>query len=250
MTSTADFFGQNDFTLALSSGYFGFFAHIGFAKALDEVGLKPKSYCGSSAGALVSASLASGLPALEIEKIFTGIQRRDFWDPRPGFGFLKGEKFEKVLSQYIHKDYSKLSAPLSVSTFDIFSRKTKNFTQGELPKICRASCAIPGFFHPVVIEGRPYWDGGIFDKMGVHGLSQDTLILSHYLQADNWADRFERFRTEFQRSPRTHLIQLENLPQSGPTKLDRGPEIIAASYEKTLKALRQPAPESLLQSLR
>lgn len=35
---------ENPFTLALSSGFFGFYAHAGFLKALEERGLAPERY--------------------------------------------------------------------------------------------------------------------------------------------------------------------------------------------------------------
>ena len=61
---------QEDFTLSLSSGYFGFFAHCGFVKAVYEEGLRPKLLTGSSAGAIVAACLASGMQPADMEKEF------------------------------------------------------------------------------------------------------------------------------------------------------------------------------------
>ena len=44
------------FTLGMSSGFFGFFAHAGVLAALEEQGLTPRAVAGSSAGALVTGT--------------------------------------------------------------------------------------------------------------------------------------------------------------------------------------------------
>ena len=51
-----------DYALALTPGFFRFYAHIGVLKALEETGcLRPSAVAGSSAGALVGGFLASGI---------------------------------------------------------------------------------------------------------------------------------------------------------------------------------------------
>lgn len=51
-----------DYALALTPGFFRFYAHIGVLKALEETGcLRPSAVAGSSAGALVGGFLASGM---------------------------------------------------------------------------------------------------------------------------------------------------------------------------------------------
>ena len=85
-----------DFTLALSSGFFGFYAHVGFLKALDELNIKPTAYAGTSAGAIVAAAAAREFTVKEIEKLILGISRKEFWDPSLGLGFLRGKKLENI----------------------------------------------------------------------------------------------------------------------------------------------------------
>ena len=55
--SLAEWLADRPFTLAMSSGFFGFFAHFGTLRALLDHGLSPARFCGSSAGALVGALL-------------------------------------------------------------------------------------------------------------------------------------------------------------------------------------------------
>ena len=52
--------------LALSSGFFGFFAHTGVLAALLDAGLVPARVSGSSAGALVGGLWAAGLEMVSL----------------------------------------------------------------------------------------------------------------------------------------------------------------------------------------
>src|SRR5687768_9994105 len=107
---------SNPFTLSLSSGFFGFFAHTGFAKALEENGFHAKAYTGASAGAIVAGALAGGMPAKELESILISIKLKDFWDPKLGLGLLRGDKFEDLLIKYFGNDFNQLKKPLHIAT--------------------------------------------------------------------------------------------------------------------------------------
>ena len=51
---------EGPFSLALSSGFFGFYAHTGLVDALNEASFAPVHTSGASAGALVAAALGGG----------------------------------------------------------------------------------------------------------------------------------------------------------------------------------------------
>src|SRR5262245_21144563 len=87
------------YTLALSSGFFGFYAHTGFVAVLEREGLPPDRVTGSSAGALVAGLWAAGLDAPAIEAELRRLRRADFWDPRPGAGLLAGRLFRRKLER-------------------------------------------------------------------------------------------------------------------------------------------------------
>jgi NTE family protein len=237
-------FADRPFTLALSSGFFGFYAHVGFLKALDELKLKPAAYAGTSAGAIVGAAAAIGLSVKEIEKLILNVSRKEFWDPSPGFGFLRGRKLQELIEKEIGSDFNQLKVPLRVPVFDIARRSTIVLTSGNLARAVRASSAVPFMFHPVRIEKRFYWDGGIQDKMGIHGIPKDEKILSHYLQSSSGDPHsiYESKRDEKTlqaRGENLMRIQLKNLPRSHPFAMNRGPEIIQAAYKKALVALQE-----------
>lgn len=233
---------QNSFTLALSSGFFGFYAHVGFLKALHELEIKPSAYSGSSAGAIVAAAAARGFSFQEIENLILGVSRKDFWDPSIGFGVLKGRKLEELLIQEIGSDFSELTKPMRIPVFDIAKQATHVFTSGNLARTIRASCAVPLMFHPVRIEKRFYWDGGIADKMAVHGLDKDQKILSHYLESTSRDPHsiYELKRDQHNSKTRGKnlvLFQLKNLPRANPFAMHRGPDIIEAAYRQTLSLM-------------
>ncbi len=231
------------FHLALSSGFFGFYAHVGFLKALEELNLKPISYSGTSAGAIVAAAAARGLTVNEIEKLITGLSRKEFWDPYPCLGFLRGRKMQEILAREIGEDFSQLQFPLKIPVFDLTSRSTKVFTSGNLARIIRATCSVPFMFHPVKINRRFYLDGGIQDKMGIHGLDINEKILCHYLESGSRDPHsIYELKRDLQilkvRGQNLIQIQLKGLPKAHPFAMNRGPEIIQAAYVKAMADLK------------
>src|SRR5437762_14092457 len=99
------------FELILSSGFFGFFAHAGVVRALEEARLRPALVGGSSAGALVAGLWGAGLSAEAIRDRLFALKRADFWDPDPLFalrgGLLRGQRFQQLLEEAL--------APLGIS---------------------------------------------------------------------------------------------------------------------------------------
>lgn len=223
------------FTLALSSGFFGFFAHYGLTRALLERGLQPQRVTGSSAGAILAASWSYGLPEHEIKSVLIDLKRSHFWDPAPGFGLLKGERLEMMMREIL-KGHQQI-LPHSISTFAIASRKTKSFETGDIAKFVRASCAVPVMFHPVKIEGRLYWDGGVLDKLALDSVKPGERVLVHGL-ASQGAHQLVEGRSDFAKVSRQHfVIAPQGLPAVGPYALKKGPEAIERAYEFAVQAL-------------
>lgn len=228
------------FSLALSSGFFGFFAHCGFVKALYEEGCIPTRLAGASAGAIIAGGLASGLQPADLEKLLLGIEKKDFWDPGLGVGLLKGEMLETSLATHFVKDFSEVRIPLHVSVFDIFGWRTRSLEEGSLLKAVRASCTVPFLFHPTRIQNRFYWDGGVQDKMAVAGLNREDPVLCHYLQSQGIFGSFETPQKGRLAHRRLKTVWLENLTSSGPDRLGLGQKIIGEAYEQTLRKLQEP----------
>lgn len=230
------------FTLALSSGFFGFFAHYGLTKALLERGLQPQRVTGSSAGAILAASWAFGLPEHEIKSVLLDLKRSHFWDPAVGLGLLKGERLEAMMREILHGHQQIL--PISISTFEISGRKTKSFESGDIAKFVRASCAVPVMFHPVMIEGRRYWDGGVLDKLALDSVKQGERVLVHGLPSQG-AHQIVEGRSQLAEVGRKYfVIAPQSLPAVGPYALEKGPEAIERAYEFAIRALDSEYPVS------
>lgn len=228
----ADILAAKPFAVSLSSGFFGFYAHVGFMKALDEKKLIPSMLSGSSAGALVAATIASGTPMKEIIDVFLQFKKEDFWDPKIGFGFVQGQKIENLLNQHCVNDFSLTQIPLRISVFNIGRLRTEVISEGSVAKACRASAAVPVLFHPVKIGQSYYWDGGLLDRPGHRGTIENGLpVVTHYLHSRDWMGRLEdRIRySELRKNP--FFFSIPSKYKVGPSLLTNGPDIIEFFYK-------------------
>jgi len=150
MMTTADWLREKPFSLSLSSGFFGFFAHCGLMSVLEDRNLLPERISGSSAGALIAGLWASGLDSQYIRKVLSSGKREDFWDPHLGFGFLKGERFRDLLREHLPLNrVEACKVPLALSVFRLPDLETEVLREGPLVEAIYASCAVPGMFAPI-----------------------------------------------------------------------------------------------------
>ena len=225
------------FSLAMSSGFFSFFAHAGVLDVLVQRQLTPASVAGSSAGALVTGAWAAGVDPRELRRELVALRRDDFWDPSPGLGLLAGGRFDRLLRRMLPvTTLVGCRVPVAVSVFDILSGKTTVLRDGDLPHAIRASCAVPGLFHPVWIAGRPYWDGGILDRPGLAGLAADDRVLFHHISSRS------PWRTKLAVPRRAGMVTLviDDLPRSGPFRLEAGRRAMVLARDAMKRALATP----------
>jgi predicted acylesterase/phospholipase RssA len=161
-----------DYALCLSPGFFRFYALTGVIVALEENHcLRVTSCSGSSAGALVSAFIASGMAPKDMPERVFSVKKDHIWDVHPGFGLLKGHLFQGILEDQLPvTTFEECRIPVGITAFDVFGFKTRCITSGDLATAVRASCTFPGLFHPVMIDSRPHIDGGVFDDAGLMAL--------------------------------------------------------------------------------
>jgi NTE family protein len=232
-----DWLAEAPFGLAMSSGFFSFFAHTGMLQALVERGLAPAHVAGSSAGALVGGAYGAGLSPHELADVLARLERAQFWDPAVGAGLLAGRKFDRMLREMLPvAAFDATRVPVKISAFDIYARKTTVLARGDLADAIRASCAVPAMFQPVWIDRRPYWDGGILDRPGIVGVPSGRLLFHHIASRSPW-------RLAGLGLPRrADLVSLviDALPRSGPFKLDAGRRALVLAREATLRALDAP----------
>ncbi|WP_290492391.1 patatin-like phospholipase family protein [Alcanivorax sp.] len=243
----ADWLAETPFTLAMSSGFFGFFAHFGTLRALLEHGLAPARFCGSSAGALVGACVASGASINAIEDMLLGLDRSQFWDPSPGLGLLSGQAFRRMLAGLLPAQrMEEARTPLAVSAWQAKSRRTQVLQQGNLVEAVYASCAVPLLFQPARIGGRYYWDGGIADRHGLAATYPGERVLYHHLQSRSpWRGSHSKALHHPSR-PNLVTLAIDGLVRSGPGKLEQGRQAMHQAYNATGRALARPVGDALI----
>lgn len=236
---------EGPFALALSSGFFGFYAHAGMLLALDEAGLAPARLSGSSAGALVVGLWAAGVPARAVVAELLALERADFWDPAPGPGLLRGELFRRRVEGLVSSArFESCRVPVAMSAFDLAARRTVVLDRGDLASAVCASCAFPGLLHPVRRDGRVLCDGGIGDRSGLAGLSAQPpgeRTLHHHLASRSPWRRPGSPSLALPVRPATISLCIAGLPRVHPFRLAAGRAALAAAHRAARRALAMPA---------
>lgn len=240
MITLGDWLARAPFGLAMSSGFFSFFAHTGMLSALTARGLAPSHVGGSSAGALVAGTWAAGVGPERLAEILGALDRADFWDPAPGLGLLAGRRFDALLRRLLPVTTIEACAvPVFISVFDILARRTAVVDRGDLPRAIRASCAVPGMFQPVWIARRPCWDGGILDRPGLVGMPPGRTLFHHIASRSPWRRPGSPALTLPRRADLVSLV-IDQLPRAGPFRLEAGRRALELARAATERALDRP----------
>lgn len=238
---------EEPFTLALSSGFFGFFAHAGFVSVLDEEDILPEKVTGCSAGALTGSLWAGGMSVDELMGFFQSVEKSDFWDPALGLGLLKGQKFRDLLTKHAPvKNLEECKLPISVSVHHIRKWNTKVFERGPLPEIVYASCSIPPLFQPVKIDGCLYSDGAISDSAGLVGVADKSRVLFHQLKPRSKAKQRKDILSAHRDRLDIARVMIDRVPFVDPNHLSLGAEAFDAVRENFGKQLDEPVSAVLL----
>src|SRR5689334_12842870 len=142
--------------IALGGGFARGIAHIGVLRVLEAHDIPVDVICGTSVGALVAATYASGTSLAEMERQGAGTQFRDFgrWTISR-MGMASNERLEHYLHKFTTKHlFSEMNTPLAIVATDLIAGHSVYFTEGEIGPALRASCAYPGLFLPVEYQGR------------------------------------------------------------------------------------------------
>jgi NTE family protein len=179
----------------LSGGGAKAVAHLGVARALDEHGLVPTHYVGTSMGAVVGAMLASGLDYDACLRRVTRLSRRDVARLAPGAllgplgrSVLREEPLRRAIARMVPAvSFAELKVPLTITAVDAATSELVLFGAGgraEVPlqDALYASCALPVYYPPAVIAGRAYLDGGVRAVLPVQVAErqQPDLVIASY----------------------------------------------------------------------
>lgn len=240
-----DWLRERPFALAMSSGFFGFFAHTGLVSVLEEERLLPTRITGSSAGALVGGAWASGLLPRQLADTLFALRRESFWDPRIGPGLLRGALFRQLLDALLPvRTFAACPVPLAISVFDVVGRRVRVLDRGLLAPAIQASCSVPLMFQPVWIDGRPHVDGGVADRPGLAGMPDAERVLFHHLASRSpWRRRGSPSMEIPSRANMTTVV-VDDLPRVGPFRLEEGVRAFDVARTAMQRALREPVRES------
>src|SRR5215467_967540 len=134
--------------LALGGGFARGLAHIGVLKVFEEERIPIDFIAGTSVGAVIGASYASGLSAQELCEIAGLVRFKDFsrWTISR-FGLFSNDRMLPFLRKVLRcKTFEELRIPFAVTATDIRTGEALVFTSGDLAGPVRASCAYPGMF--------------------------------------------------------------------------------------------------------
>ncbi len=180
--SRASYPHQRRIALVLGGGGMKGFAHIGAMQALQDRGIVPTLYAGTSIGALIAAAAASGCPTDELARRAERLTRRDLFQLNH-YAMLVGrmraeslyaaEPLRALIDEVVPLGtFDDLPVPVLVNTVDLV-RCTQvvwglpGLRDASVRDAVYASCALPGFFPPGTVNGRLCVDGGTTDNMPV-----------------------------------------------------------------------------------
>lgn len=159
--------------LVLSGGGAKTAAHLGACRALREAGFEPAWYVGTSMGAVIAAGLACGVGNDELLERMAEVGARgivrDPLAPVAGLflrSLLKPGPLRSAIERLVPaRRFADLTVPLTVTAVDLDTGELVLFGAGAqtapLVDVLCASCALPMYYPPVVINGRRFGDGGL-----------------------------------------------------------------------------------------
>jgi NTE family protein len=135
--------------------------HVGILKVLEQEKIPVAFLAGTSVGAVIGAAYCSGVDARELEEIAHLVRFSSFarWT-LSRYGLASNDRMIGFLEKLIKvKTFEELRIPFAISATDFVTGDPVVFKSGPLIDPIRASCAYPGMFLPVNVNGRLMVDG-------------------------------------------------------------------------------------------
>lgn len=170
--------------LALGGGFARGIAHIGVLKALENENIPIRCIAGTSVGALIGAAYCSGVSTEELEHISAHVRFKHIarWT-LSRYGFASNQRMISFLNSLLKvSTFEELRIPLTVTATNFSTGEGVLFNSGPLIDPVRASCAYPGMFQPVKIQGNFLIDGMLSHAVPTQPLRQqgaDRVLAVH-----------------------------------------------------------------------
>ncbi|MEL7832842.1 patatin-like phospholipase family protein [Fodinibius sp. Rm-B-1B1-1] len=167
---------SNKTALVLCGGGAQGAAEIGFYQAMVEQGVKPDYIIGTSIGAINGAFIASGLDISQLKELWKGISEQKLYRFNPELlwkwgnasSLFKPTGIKHFLKRNLPVDsFEELDIPLTVVATDLQKAGSTYIDKGKLQPALLASCALPVYFPPQIINGNQMVDGGITNNIPI-----------------------------------------------------------------------------------
>jgi NTE family protein len=175
--------------VALGGGFARGIAHLGVLRVLQEEQIPVDCVTGTSAGAMLAIAYASGHSISQIVRQARATRFKDFGNWKLSWlGLASNQKLEHYPRKFLGvSTFEDLAIPLAIAATDLATGEAVYFSHGQLGPALRASCAYPGMFVPVEIDGRFLVDGFLAAPVAVdaaRSLGADVVI-AVFLEAAN-----------------------------------------------------------------
>jgi NTE family protein len=296
--STLGYSQREKVGLVLSGGGAAGMAHIGVLKALEENHIPIDYITGTSAGAMIGCMYAMGYTPLEIEKLIKSkkfldwtvgnldqkyvfyFKKRDDNSSWAGFRLSLDSTFTSNLPTNIisslpidfalmeltakagaaaGNNFDSLMIPFRCLASDVEAKKTVVFRNGDIGQAVRASMSYPFYLHPITVNGKILFDGGLYNNFPTdimyHDFFPDFIIGSnvagkwHAPDEDNLISQLRAMlmsETNFKSPCENGIIIEPALGNVGLFDFERSQPVIDSGYVATMRAM----PEIMLSVIR
>ncbi|MDR3317960.1 MAG: patatin-like phospholipase family protein [Clostridiales bacterium] len=151
--------------LALGGGGARGYAHLGALKAFAEAGLTFPVVAGTSVGAIVGALYAAGANSDDLIHAGVAIDPKEI-KTGPIFLASPAKGIENLVRRFLgDMGFKELKYKFACVAVDLIEAKQIILTEGNIARAVSASCAVPGVFQPVVMNGCHLVDGGVLNTI-------------------------------------------------------------------------------------
>ncbi|MFP4363220.1 MAG: patatin-like phospholipase family protein [Spirochaetia bacterium] len=183
---------SSKWALVLSGGGGNGIAHVGALKAFEKMGYIPDLIVGTSIGAIIGSTYASGKAVSSMEDFLVnefslanyleGLTFKLSGGPLVRYlqaqeavntllinpGMDSGKRVLKLLKALTHNaDFEDLDIPFVCNATDLRTGKEVVLDSGNVAESVRASLCFPGLFHPVEKDGMLLVDGTVVNNLPV-----------------------------------------------------------------------------------
>ena len=174
-------------------------AHLGAYRALGEAGLEPAQYVATSFGSVIAAALAAGATYETLVSGTVAMRGKDVAPPER-FAVFKGVFTDHLIKPGPLREtirrlvparrWEELRVPVTVTVVDLDSGALvlcgtghpKARTDIPLHDALYASCALPLYYPPLVLDGHRYAEGGlraVLPLEAARGIAADLVVAVH-----------------------------------------------------------------------